>query len=123
MKPVQLTKRIEAIGVKGPMTRDGMTQQYSSGFKGLHVFPGVHHIHADPNITPIVHGCRTIPLAIRNRLKSTVHELLRAEVITPVQDPTDLVNSLVITDNKICVFGPKRSEQDYKKTIFHHSYT
>lgn len=105
------------------MTRDGMTQEYSSGFKGLRVFPGVHHIHADPNITPIVHGCRTIPLAIRNRLKSTVHELLRAEVITPVQDPTDLVNSLVITDNKICVFGPKRSEQDYKKTIFHHSYT
>lgn len=61
---LQLVKRIEAIGVKGPMTKDKMIQEYASVFMGFGEFPGVYHIHVDPNITPIVNGCRKIPLAI-----------------------------------------------------------
>lgn len=78
-----------------------MIQEYASVFTGLGEFPGVYQIPVDPNITPIVNGCRKIPLAIMDRLKSTLHEQGRAKVITPVQDPTDWVNSLVITEKKI----------------------
>ncbi len=97
---LQLVKRIEAIGVKGPMTKEKMIQEYASVFTGLGEFPGVHHIHVDPKIMAVVNGCRKIPLAIMDQLKSTLHELVRANVITPVQDPTDWVNSLVITEKK-----------------------
>ena len=95
---LQLVKRVDMIRVKAPATKEELVEAYPSVFSGLGQFPGIHHIH--PNVTPVVHGCRKIPIAVMDRLKTTLQELVDKEVIEPVTEPTEWVNSLVITEKK-----------------------
>ncbi|XP_057679220.1 uncharacterized protein K02A2.6 isoform X2 [Corythoichthys intestinalis] len=97
---LNLVKRLEAITIKAPATREELVDAYPSVFSGLGQFPGVHHIHTDPHVTPVVHGCRKIPIAVMDRLKATLEELVVRDVIAPVTEPTEWVNSLVITEKK-----------------------
>lgn len=43
---------------------DDLVEQHLEVFQGLGQFPDEHHIYIDPRITPVVHGCRKILLAI-----------------------------------------------------------
>lgn len=63
-------------------------------------FYGEYRIHTDPKATPVIHGCRKIPLAVMDRLKATLDDLLQANVIAQVTEPTPWVNSLVVTEKK-----------------------
>ncbi|KAJ8349864.1 hypothetical protein SKAU_G00249940 [Synaphobranchus kaupii] len=49
---------------------------------------------------PVVHGCRNIPLSVIDKLKDTLQDLEKRDVITAVKEPTEWVNSLVITEKK-----------------------
>ena len=75
-------------------------EAYPSVFSGLGQFPGVHHIHIDPNMAPVVHGCRKISIAVMDRLKTTLQELVEREVLEPVTESMEWVNNLVITEKK-----------------------
>lgn len=52
----------------------------------------------DPKAMPVIHGCRKIPLV--DKLRDTLDDLLQADVIAQVTEPTPWVNSLVITEKK-----------------------
>lgn len=54
----------------------------------------------DPKAMPVIHGCRKIPLAVMDKLRDTLDDLLQADVIAQVTEPTPWVNSLVITEKK-----------------------
>lgn len=81
-------------------TREELLKQHASVFHGLGEFSGEHHIHIDPTVTPVIHGCRKIPLAVMDRLRDTLDDLLKADVIEPVTEPATWVNSLVVTEKK-----------------------
>lgn len=55
---LQLVRRVEALTArspqpgKAPATKEEMLQRYEEVFTGLGEFPGVHHIHIDPSVTP-----------------------------------------------------------------------
>lgn len=91
---------IDTLTVKNPSTKEELIKQHASVFHGLGEFSGEHHIHIDPTVTPVIHGCRKIPLAVINRLRVTLDDLLKADVIEPVSEPTTWVNSLVVTEKK-----------------------
>ncbi|XP_063046009.1 uncharacterized protein K02A2.6-like [Engraulis encrasicolus] len=97
---LQLVKRMQTIALKAPATKEELVDAYPSVFSGLGQFPGVHHIHTDPHVAPVVHGCRKIPIAVMDRLKTTLQDLVERDVIAPVTEPTEWVNSLVITEKK-----------------------
>lgn len=103
---LQLVQRVEAFTTltptppKPPATKEELVGMYASVFTGLGEFPGVHHIHVDPSVVPVVHGCRNIPLSVIDKLKDTLQDLERREVIVAVKEPTDWVNSLVATQKK-----------------------
>uniref|UniRef100_A0A3B3DIW6 ribonuclease H n=1 Tax=Oryzias melastigma TaxID=30732 RepID=A0A3B3DIW6_ORYME len=104
---LQLVKRVGTIGTtkspqptKPPATKEELIEKYAEVFTGLGEFPGVHHIHTDPNVTPVIHACRNVPLSILEPLKKTLKDLQDRNVITPVNEPTDWVNSLVATQKK-----------------------
>lgn len=63
----QLVKRIELLIKKSVSTREKLVKVHSSVFTGLGEFPGVHHIHVDPTVTLVIHGCRNIPLSVRTQ--------------------------------------------------------
>lgn len=102
---LHLVKRVEALTTlpkppKSPATKEELVERYAEVFTGLGEFPGVHHIHVDPDVVPVIHGCRNIPLSIMDKLKDTLHDLERREVIKTVTEPTEWVNSLVATTKK-----------------------
>ncbi|CAI5681987.1 unnamed protein product [Oreochromis niloticus] len=105
---LHLVKRVETLAIpstitklaKPPSTKEELVEMYADVFTGLGEFPGVHHIHTDSNATPVIHACRNVPLSIMDPLKKTLQDLQNRDVITPVNEPTDWVNSLVATQKK-----------------------
>lgn len=73
---------------------------YKDVFTGLGQMPGTYHIKIDKNISPVVHAPRRVPLALEDKLKKTLMEMERLEVITKQDQPTDWVNSLLVVEKK-----------------------
>ena len=129
---LRLVKRIDAIEKRPvckeelrrtPATKEELLEMYPSVFTGLGEFPGVHHIHTDPTVTPVVHGCRKIPLAVMDRLKASLRHLVDADVITPVNDPTEWVSSLVVTEKKNGSLRVCLDPRDLNKAIKRQHYS
>ncbi len=103
---LQLLKRVEALTAKSPQpgpppaTKEELLQRYAEIFTGLGELLGVHHMHIDPAVMPVIHACRNVPLSIMDSLKKTLKELQEKKVITPVSEPSEWVNSLVATRKK-----------------------
>ncbi|GAA6081771.1 uncharacterized protein K02A2.6-like [Tachysurus ichikawai] len=97
---LQLVKRIELLARKSASTKEELIKMHPLVFTGLGEFPGVHHIHVDPTVTPVIHGCRNIPLSVQDKLKDTLQDLVHRGVISPVKEPTEWVSSLITTEKK-----------------------
>lgn len=53
---LRLVRRTETFAVKAPATKEELVERYPAFFSGFGQFPGVHHIHTDPSVVPVVHG-------------------------------------------------------------------
>ncbi|RXN19979.1 Retrovirus-related Pol polyprotein from transposon 297 [Labeo rohita] len=120
---LQLVKRIEPLAKTSVSTKEELINMYPSVFTGLGEFPRVHHIYVDPTVTPVIHGCRNIPLAVRDKLKETLQDLVRRSVISPVTEPTEWVNSLVITEKKNGSLRVCLDPRDLNKAIKRQHYS
>ena len=95
-----LVRKVETLARQDPpRTKEDLLQCYADVFKGLGEFPGVHHIHIDPTVPAVVHGCRKIPFAV-DSLKETLDVQKQRGVCRKVTKPTPWVSSLVITEKK-----------------------
>lgn len=119
---LQLVKRIEALTTKSPATKEELVETHSAVFTGLGELPGVHHIHVDPTVTPVIHGCRNIPLSVIDKLKDTLQDLEERDVITAVKEPTEWVNSLVITEKKNGTLRVCLDPRDLNKAVKRQHY-
>ena len=57
-----------------------------------------YHITVDPNVKPVIHASRRVPLEIMAKLNAELAEMEKEEIIARVTQPTDWVNSLVIRE-------------------------
>ena len=78
-----------------------------------------YHITVDPNVQPVVHPPRRVPLELRERLKTQLEELEAKGIITKVTQPTDWVNSIVVKEKpngklRICL-DPKDLNKALKR--------
>jgi len=65
-------------------------------------------IHIDPNVKPVAQHSRRVPFAMREKLEAKIQELLKDDIIEPVEGPTPWLSPLVIIpkpsgDIRICV--------------------
>ncbi|KAL0203677.1 hypothetical protein M9458_001695, partial [Cirrhinus mrigala] len=95
---LDLIRKVETLIPSPPTTKTELLSRYA--FQGLGQFPGLHHIHTDPNVLPVIHGCRKIPYTVHDRLRETLGELENRGVINKVSKPTPWVSSLCITEKK-----------------------
>ena len=70
--------------------------EYSDLFEGIGHLPGKHKIHVDPNVTPVVHPPRQIPISMRDKVKDELSRMEREGIIKKVTKPTSWVNSMVV---------------------------
>ena len=95
---------------------------------------GKYHLSIDPEVPPVVHAPRKVPIALKERLKDELDRLEGMDVITPVTEPTPWVSSLVMVVKKgkirVCI-DPKDLNKALKRShypsqllrIFSHTYT
>ena len=61
------------------------------------VMPGTYSIKIDPTATPVVHGPRRQPVALLPKIASKLKEMEREGHLAKVTQPTDWVNSMVVS--------------------------
>ena len=66
---LDLVKRVFVVASELNNDQDALMTEYKDVFEGLGCLPGEHRIHADENVAPVVHACRKVPFALRERLK------------------------------------------------------
>ncbi|XP_030851255.1 uncharacterized protein K02A2.6-like [Strongylocentrotus purpuratus] len=94
---LKLVKRV--LNVKTE-SKNVIVDDYEDVFEGLGCVPGKHHITLKENAQPVQHACRKIPFPLRNQLKDELDKMERLKVITPVDEPSDWVSSLVVVMKK-----------------------
>ena len=91
---------------KSPMV-DELEEQFPQVLQGTGVFEGKYHLHLDPSVKPVVHPPRRVPVALRERLKTSLDDLEKQGIIAKVSEPTPWVSSLVLVDRghklRICL--------------------
>lgn len=70
--------------------------------------PGCVHFEVDESAAPSIAPSRRVPLALREPLKKELKKLVELGVITPVDEPTDWLNNIVVGvkktgDLRVCI--------------------
>lgn len=78
-----------------PLTMSDIVTDYEDVFTGTGKLEGKYHLVLDPDIKPVVHPPRKVPIAIKERLQSELDKLVEMNIITPVTEPTEWVSSMV----------------------------
>lgn len=97
-------------------------QKYANVFTGLGRLEKPYHIEVDPAVTPVVNPPRTIPAALRDRVKTELEDMEKRGVIRKVEEPTDWVSSMAIVEKpdgslRICL-DPRHLNKAIKREHF-----
>ena len=78
------------------LTREKVLSDYSDCFDKIGKFPGAKYsIKLIEDAQPVVHPPRTVPVHIMPLYKAELDKMLAENIISPVTEPTDWVNSIV----------------------------
>ena len=104
-----------------PITsKDQLRNMYPECFNGIGKFKNYeYHITLVDNAKPVIHPARKVALSLQPKLKKELESLVEQGIITPVEGPTDWVNSLVVREKpdgrlRICL-DPKDLNRAIKR--------
>ena len=81
-----------------PLTKEKLLSDHPSVFTGIGLLGGECEILTDPNVNPVVHPPRKVPLAIKSKLEEELCNMEEQGIICKVSEPTKWVNSLVVVE-------------------------
>ena len=73
---------------------------FADVFQGLGSLPGDYHIEVDPDVRPVQHMPRNVPVAVQQEFRQRLQELVNMKVLTPVKEPTKWINSTAIVRSR-----------------------
>lgn len=97
--------------------QDSLMEEYKDCFAGRGCLPGIHKIHVDKSVPPVVHPCRKIPFTLREKLKAELERMEKLEVIKKIDEPSEWVSSLVIAQKKTGAMRVCLDPRDLNKAI------
>ncbi|CAB4039009.1 Hypothetical predicted protein [Paramuricea clavata] len=83
-----------------PLTKETLLKEYPDRLEGLGTFKDMkpYHITLEPDAEPVIHPPRQVPVHLRDHFKQEIDNMLKLGVITPVEKPTEWVNSVVLSE-------------------------
>ena len=91
-----LTLNVNAVKTVQPLTKEKILSDFSDCFDKIGKFPGEKYsIKLIEDAKPVVHPPRTVPVHIMPLYKAELDKMLEDNIISPVTEPTDWVNSIV----------------------------
>ena len=94
-------QQIDAVeATEQAIKMETLENEYKDVFSGLGCYPGKYHIELNPGAQPVVDLPRRVPQTLCEHLREKLKKLEAHGVIIAVDEPTDWVNSLVITEKR-----------------------
>ncbi|RXN08425.1 retrotransposon-like family member retr-1 [Labeo rohita] len=113
-----LIKRVYKVENKN---QTDILSEYQDVFTGLGCVPGLHHIQLNPDVAPVIHAPRKVPIALKEKVRMELKRMEDLGVIVKQTEPTDWVNSMVTVLKpeklRICI-----DPQDLNKAIKREHY-
>ena len=78
--------------------KEEVFQKYPQVFTSMGRLEKPYHILIDPTVSPVINAPKTIPAALRKRVKAELNDMEKRGVIRKVEEPTDWVNSMAIVE-------------------------
>ena len=98
------------VPASSPVSADQLIKSFPRVFAdGVGAIAGEYHMVLDESARPVQHPPRRVPVAIRERLRETLKDLEKREVITRVTTSTPWISSMVVVPKKngklrICLY-------------------
>ena len=92
---LKVIKKIESVSSDNYFNE--ITTKYSDVFTGIGCLSKPYSIKLKENVRPVVHPTRRVALPLLPKLKHSLVELEKQNIIKKVEEATDWVNALVIT--------------------------
>ena len=108
-KPVNLLGRNECVNL-GLVKRVHVTvddackdlvTRYADVFTdSIGCMPGEYEINVDESVSPVIHASRSVPAALRKKVKDELGQMERDGILAKVTEPTPWVSSMVVVKKK-----------------------
>ena len=84
------------------LTKETLLSSYPDRLEGQGKFKDMkpYHITLDPEAEPVIHPPRSVPVHLKDLYRKELDDMLNLGVITPVDRPTNWVNSIVLSEKK-----------------------
>lgn len=94
-----LVARVNKVSVEQSCKQ--LMSEYSDVVKeGIGCIPGEYEIKMDTSVTPVIHAPRSVPVALRQKVKEELDRMEEAGIIQKVTEPTPWVSSMVVVSKK-----------------------
>ena len=108
---------------KQPLCREELIKKYPQVFQdGVGCLKGEYRIRLDHQPAPVQHPPRRVPVALRDHLKATLHDLEKDSILATVTEPTPWVSSLVVVPKKDGRLRLCLDPKDLNKAILREHY-
>ena len=101
-----------------PLTQEKVESTYADVFQGLGKFPGEpYKLRLKPDAVPAKHRPRKVPVHLQEAFHEEVERLVKIDVLEPVTEPTEWVNSFVVVEKVIDSSNAHSPHHSIKKSI------
>ena len=103
------TKKEPEVNIQ-PFSKELILAQYKDIFEGIGLLEGEVGLRINPNIPPVVHPPRKVPISLKESLKKELDKMEQQKIIAKVTEPTEWVSSLVVVQKpdsgklRICLY-------------------
>lgn len=109
--------------INTPPSINNILKQYVSVFSGLGRVSKEFNITLKEGAIPQVFAARKVPVALKEKVKEQLDNLVEDSVLVPIEEPTDWVHPIVVTtkangDVRICM-DPRALNKYIKRENFH----
>ena len=99
-KPATRGEQVYAVE-SALISKAAIIEKYATVFgDGIGELEGEYQIRLDDAVDPIQHAPRRVPVALRDRLKATLDDMTRDDIIEAVEKPTAWITSMVVITKK-----------------------
>ena len=101
-----------------PLTQEKVESTYADIFQGLGKFPGdPYKLRLKPDAVPVKHRPRKVTVHLQEAFHEEVQQLVKIDVLEPVTEPTEWVNSFVVVEKVIDSSNAHSPHHSIKKSI------
>ena len=116
-------RTVHALENQEMETMEQLVEAYPEVFaEGVGLLEGKYHIRIDPAVEPTQDAPRRVPVALRDRLKTTLDDMVCQEIIAPVTEPTPWISSMVVVPKKNGTLRICLDPQNLNKAILREHY-